>query len=271
MIELFSLRERPVIVTGAAGLLGRNHCLAIAEAGGIPILFDIDGEGLLKLTRELDARSFDYRVRVIDSTDEEAIGDSSRELLRDLGPIFGIVNNVATNPPMGENNDGAGRLETYPYSMWQRDHDVALGSAFLLAKHYGQHLVQRGSGSIVNVASDLAVISPDQRIYESQGRSLASQSKKPMSYSSTKTAVLGITRYLATYWSPLPIRSNALVPGSVEAQQSTGLKEQLKERIPLNRLATEEEYKGAIVFLLSDASSYMNGATLVMDGGRSIW
>lgn len=271
MMELFSLRERPVIVTGAAGLLGRNHCFAIAEAGGLPILFDIDGKGLQELSEELNAKSFDHRAFVIDSTDEEAVRDSSHGILHDLGPIFGIVNNVATNPPMDNIDGGYGRLETYPYSMWQRDHDVALGSAFLLAKHYGQHLAQRGAGSIVNVASDLAVISPDQRIYESRVSSPASQSKKPLSYSSTKTAVLGITRYLATYWSPLPIRSNALVPGSVDAKQSPELKEQLKERIPLNRLATKEDYKGAIVFLLSDASNYMNGATLVMDGGRSIW
>lgn len=271
MMDLFSLTDRPIIVTGAAGLLGRNHCFAIAEAGGIPVLFDVDGDGLDKLTRELDAGGFDYRVRVIDSTNEEAIGDSAQELLRDLGPVFGIVNNVAINPPMDDSFRRSGQLETYPYSLWQREHDVALGSAFLMAKHYGHHLVQRGSGSIVNVASDLAVISPDQRIYHSKGVHTGAQRKKPISYSSTKTAVLGITRYLATYWSPLPIRSNALVPGSVETKQSAELKENLKSRIPLNRLATEEEYKGAIVFLLSDASSYMNGATLVMDGGRSIW
>lgn len=271
MIETFSLDGRPIVVTGAAGLLGRNHCFAIAEAGGVPVLFDIDAPSLSTLQRELSTRGFESLAIVVDTTDEKSVSAASQRVRTELGPVFGIVNNVASNPQMGIGDSKDGRLESYHYSEWKREHDVALGSAFLTAKYFGPHLVDRGSGSIVNVASDLAVISPDQRLYESSALSHGNQPKKPMAYSSTKTAVLGITRYLATYWAPLPIRSNALVPGSVDANQSQTLKERIKERIPLNRLATEGEYKGAIVFLLSDASSYMNGASLVMDGGRSIW
>lgn len=271
MIETFSLHGRPIVVTGAAGLLGRNHCFAIAEAGGVPVLFDIDAPSLSILQEDLSTRGFENLAMVVDSTDEKSVSAASQKVHTELGPVFGIVNNVASNPPMGIGDARDGRLETYSYSEWKREHDVALGSAFLIAKYFGAHLVERGTGSIVNVASDLAVISPDQRLYESSELPQGVQPKKPMSYSSTKTAVLGITRYLATYWSPLPIRSNALVPGSVDASQSQALKERIKERIPLDRLASEGEYKGAIVFLLSDASSYMNGASLVMDGGRSIW
>lgn len=271
MKSLFSLERLPVIVTGAAGLLGRNHSHAIAEAGGIPILCDIDEANLVRLSKELASLGCDYRLLHCDSTDEQSVEKAAADIRKDLGPIFGIVNNVATNPPMDQSPASDGSLEGYSYSQWQRDHDVSLGSIFLMAKYFGPHLVERGRGSIVNVASDLALISPDQRIYVDKSLNAVSQSKKPMSYSSTKTAVLGITRYLATYWAPLPIRSNALVPGSVKGTQSASLTANLEARIPLARLASEDEYKGAIIFLLSDASSYMNGASLVIDGGRSIW
>jgi NAD(P)-dependent dehydrogenase (short-subunit alcohol dehydrogenase family) len=271
MNSIFSLAGRPVVVTGAAGLLGRNHSLAIAEGGGIPILLDIDGKKLSQLSAEFDTLGFDYRAYCIDSASEAEVENLAGSLLGDLGPIFGIVNNVAANPTMSASEGDSGRLETYSHSRWQEEHNVALGSAFLMAKHFGPHLVKREEGSIVNVASDLALISPDQRLYESDSSDVGVNPKKPLSYSSTKTAMLGITRYLATYWSPLPIRCNTLVPGSVQGTQSPELTRGLHERIPLQRLATEDEYKGAIIFLLSDASRYMNGATLVMDGGRSIW
>lgn len=271
MTAVFSLTDRPVVVTGAAGLLGRNHCLAIAGAGGVPILLDNDEAKLSAVSQELRAKGFEFRAYSIDSSQEDQVQDVALNLSKEDEAIYGIVNNVAANPKMVREERDNSHLENYSHISWRREHDVALGSAFLTAKHFGSMLVKRGEGSIVNIASDLALISPDQRLYESGGLSGRASPKKPMSYSSTKTAVLGITRYLATYWAPLPIRCNALVPGSVEGTQSPTLVSRLIERIPLGRLAREDEYQGALVFLLSDASRYMNGATLVMDGGRSIW
>ena len=132
-------------------------------------------------------------------------------------------------------------------------------------------MAQAGGGSIVNIASDLALISPDQRMYAVGSPEGSSAPIKPVSYSVVKSGLLGLTRYLATYWSPLPVRCNALLPGSVAGTQSPELMGELTQRIPLARLARADEYQGALVFLLSDASSYMTGSSLVMDGGRTAW
>jgi len=267
----FRLDSLPVAITGAAGLLGRNHAFAVAEAGGLPVMIDLDGPGLKSLSSSLASAGVQALSYEVDSTDEEAIKTVAKQVFDEVGPLYGMVNNVAANPKMDAPGDGFGRLDRTSLSQWRKDHDISLSSTFLMAKHFGPHLVERGEGSIVNIASDLAIISPDQRIYELENFSPNLQSKKPMSYSSTKSAVLGITRYLATYWAPLPIRSNALVPGSVLSDQSVKLRQALESRIPLGRLASPDEYSGALVFLLSSASSYMNGASLVMDGGRSVW
>ena len=132
-------------------------------------------------------------------------------------------------------------------------------------------MAQAGGGSIVNIASDLALISPDQRMYAVGLPEGSTAPIKPVSYSVVKSGLLGLTRYLSTYWSPLPVRCNALLPGSVRGTQSPELTVELTNRIPLGRLAEPDEYQGALVFLLSDASSYMTGASLVMDGGRTAW
>lgn len=270
-VQNFRLDGLPIAVTGAAGLLGRNHASAIANAGGIPILLDVDNAGLESLEFSLLRGGFECGSFQIDSTDEQAVSLLATKVLNEFGPLYGIVNNVASNPKMIGSQQGFGQLDTTSLAQWSKDHDVSLSSAFLMAKYFGPQLAQRGEGSIVNIASDLAIISPDQRIYEIEGLSPRLQPKKPMSYSSTKSALLGINRYLSTYWAPIPVRSNALVPGPVLAGQAAELRRSLESRIPLARLASPDEYGGALVFLLSSASSYMNGASLVMDGGRSVW
>ncbi len=269
--ELFSLDGLPIVITGAAGLLGRNHCFAVAEAGGIPILLDIDAPGLSKLVGELQSAGYEAHSWVTDTTNEKMVALAAGEIREKIGPIFGIVNNVAVNPMMNESENKSGWLENLTPEQWDWEHSVSLKSAFLVAKSFTDHLLERKAGSIVNVASDLGIIAPDQRIYIDPDNPGSMTSKKPLTYSSVKFGLIGITKYLATYWSPLPIRSNALVPGSVLAGQSDNLRRQIEARVPLGRLAQPDEYKGALVFLLADASRYMTGATLVIDGGRSSW
>lgn len=267
----FSLEGKPVIITGAAGLLGIQHATSIATAGGIPILLDLNEPALSVARETLQNQGHESLAYTVDSTSDTEMREVAEQIYNQVGPVHGIVNNVAANPTMATQGLPSGRLEDFSVSEWEKDHAVALTSTLLTSKHFGGHLVERGEGSIVNIASDLALISPDQRIYRDDAAGETGHAVKPMSYSSVKSAVLGITRYLATYWSPLPIRANALVPGSVKANQSPQLIANLEARIPLGRLAAPDEYQGALVFLLSDASRYMNGATLVMDGGRSIW
>ncbi len=269
--NLFDLTNRVVVITGAAGILGQQHALAVGRTGGIPVLLDIVPAALANVAQQLDAESITHLAIEVDLTSEGAISNAADQIESRFGAVWGLINNVASNPPMGQAAHGTDRLENFPLAQW--DHDIRLGltSAFLCSRYFGGSMAQAGAGSIVNIASDLALISPDQRMYAVGLPEGSTAPIKPVSYSVVKSALLGLTRYLSTYWSPLPVRCNALLPGSVSGTQSPELAVELSHRIPLGRLAEPDEYQGALVFLLSDASSYMTGASLVMDGGRTAW
>jgi NAD(P)-dependent dehydrogenase (short-subunit alcohol dehydrogenase family) len=252
--SLFDLTGRAVVITGAGGLLGQEHALAVGRAGGVPVLLELSSDALAAATARLDAEGISHLALEVDVTNEEQILVAADEIKRKFGAPWGLVNNVASNPPMGEAAKGADRLSVFPLSQW--DHDIRLGltSSFLCARHFGEQMAHSGGGSIVNVASDLALISPDQRMYATGLPNEALAPVKPVSYPVVKSALLGLTRYLATYWAPIPVRCNSLVPGSVLGTQSADLIRELTSRIPLARLAKPSEYQGALVFLLSDAS-----------------
>ena len=269
--NLFDLTDRVVVITGAAGLLGQQHALAVGRAGGIPVLLDIEPKALANVTQQLEGESITHLAIEVDLTSEEAISNAADQAQSRFGAVWGLVNNVASNPPMGPVAYGTDRLENFPLAQWDYDIRLGLTSAYLCSRYFGGSMAQAGGGSIVNIASDLALISPDQRMYAVGLPEGSTAPIKPVSYSVVKSGLLGLTRYLSTYWSPLPVRCNALLPGSVGGTQSPELTGELTNRIPLGRLAKPDEYQGALVFLLSDASSYMTGASLVMDGGRTAW
>jgi NAD(P)-dependent dehydrogenase (short-subunit alcohol dehydrogenase family) len=183
-----------------------------------------------------------------------------------------LINNAANNPKM-ENPDDASfaRLENFSLAQWEADLAVGLTGAFLCAQIFGEVMARQGKGVILNVASDLAVIAPDQRIYRKEGLAEEFQPVKPVTYSVVKSALLGLTRYLATYWCDRGVRCNAISPGGVLSGQADEFVRRLSDLIPLGRMAQVDEYQGAIIFLCSDASSYMTGSNLVIDGGRSCW
>ncbi len=180
------------------------------------------------------------------------------------------MNNAANNPKV--EGDGSGknfsRLENFPLAAWEADLAVGLTGAFLCAKHYGPAIARQG-GSIVNISSDLGLIAPDQRLYRKAGLPEDQQPVKPVTYSAVKAGLIGLTRYLATYWPN--VRCNALCPGGVENGQNPDFLKEVTSRIPMGRMARPEEYQGALLFLLSEASSYVNGAVLAADGGRTAW
>ena len=163
------------------------------------------------------------------------------------------------------------RLEFFPVEQWDADLNVGLKGAFLCSQVIGSEMASRKQGVIVNVASDLAVIAPDQRLYRKPGLSEDKQPVKPVTYSVVKTGLIGLTRYLATYWADSGIRVNAISPGGVYNNQPEDFVARLTGLIPLGRMANANEYQAAILFLCSDASSYMTGTNLVVDGGRSCW
>jgi NAD(P)-dependent dehydrogenase (short-subunit alcohol dehydrogenase family) len=205
-----------------------------------------------------------------DITCEASLEEARSRILEEFGRVDVLINNAANNPKVEDaKQESWSRLENFPIEVWDADIRVGLTGAFLCSRIFGAEMVKRRSGVIVNVASDLAVIAPDQRLYRVDGLDEDKQPVKPVTYSVVKTALLGLTRYLATYWSSANIRVNAISPGGVFNGQPEVFLSRLTSLIPLGRMANRNEYQGAILFLCSDASSYMTGTNLVIDGGRS--
>ena len=269
----FNLKDRVVIITGGAGLLGEKHAEAVAELGGIPVLFDINEQEVKETANKIEelfgAPAFGFRV---DVTSAEEIEDASNIILRKLKRIDVLINNAANNPKMeGRTEREWSRLESFSLDDWNADIFVGLTGAFLCSRIIGSSMAARGRGVILNISSDLGIIAPDQRIYKKDGLEESQQPVKPVTYSVVKHGLIGLTKYLATYWCQDGIRANALCPGGVYNGQSEEFVGKLANLIPLGRMADSDEYKGAIQFLCTDASSYMTGACLVVDGGRSAW
>ena len=271
--ELFDLTGRVAVITGGTGLLGQQHAEAIARAGGIPVLADIRINGVDPQSREWKERFGGQACAIqTDITDPASVKKLLAAALDRFGRVDILINNAANNPKM-ENNAAVefSRLEFFPLEQWEADLNVGLKGAFLCSQVIGSEMARRRQGVIVNVASDLAVIAPDQRLYRKPGLPEDKQPVKPVTYSVVKTGLIGLTRYLATYWADSGIRVNAISPGGVYNNQPDDFIDRLARLIPLGRMANANEYQAAILFLCSDASSYMTGSNLVIDGGRSCW
>jgi NAD(P)-dependent dehydrogenase (short-subunit alcohol dehydrogenase family) len=271
--DLFDLTGRVAVVTGGAGLLGRRHCDALAGAGAIPAIADLDGDAAVAVAASLRERfSVAASGHRTDITDEGAVEQLLADVLAEHGRVDILINNAANDPKVDSSGDQAwARLDRFPYLQWEADLAVGLTGAFLCSKVIGSELARRGSGVILNVASDLAVIAPDQRLYRVVGKPEDEQPVKPVSYSVVKAGLVGLTRYLATYWAGEGVRVNAISPGGVRASQPDEFLERISRLIPLGRMADADEYMGVVLFLCSDASSYITGHNLIADGGRSVW
>lgn len=274
MAALFSLKGQVALITGGAGLLGRQHAAAVLACGGTSVLLDIDPVGLSGTQNQLrDEFSREAPAFECDITSLDSVCSVRDHILSRLGRIDILINNAARNPKV-EDSDGVNfsRLENFPTDQWELDLSVGLGGAFNCSRVFGSHMATSGRGGvIVNIASDLGVIAPDQRLYSQEDLEAHQQPVKPVTYSVVKHGLIGLTKYLATYWCEQGVRCNSLSPGGVYTNQDEVFVSKLNRLIPLGRMARVDEYRGAIAFLCSSASSYMNGANLVMDGGRSVW
>jgi NAD(P)-dependent dehydrogenase (short-subunit alcohol dehydrogenase family) len=266
---IFDLTGRVALITGGAGLLGQQHAEAIAAAGGIPVLADVRAIDAHEVTERFGERACSMIADITVRAEVEAL---TADIHRRLGGIDILINNAANNPKVENPSDlASSRLENFSLERWRDDLSVGLTGAFLCSQVVGSAMARRGRGVIVNIASDLAIIAPDQRLYRVDGLPDDQQPAKPVSYSVVKTGLLGLTRYLATYWASAGVRVNALSPGGVYNGQPDEFVRRISQLIPAGRMARINEYQGALIFLCSDASSYMTGANLVIDGGRSCW
>lgn len=273
MHKLFDLTGRVTIITGGLGLLGRKHAEAVAAAGGIPVMVDVRSAGEEEQTQEWKELFGESACSIqTDITDPAQVGALLDHVLARYSRVDILINNAANNPKMENTADVEfSRLEHFPLKQWEQDLQVGLTGAFLCSQIIGGEMARRGHGVIVNVASDLALIAPDQRLYRKDGVSEDRQPVKPVTYSVVKTGLIGLTRYLATYWADAGVRVNAISPGGVFNGQPDDFVQRLSSLIPLGRMAGIDEYKGAMLFLCSDASSYMTGTNLVIEGGRTCW
>jgi NAD(P)-dependent dehydrogenase (short-subunit alcohol dehydrogenase family) len=267
----FLLDGRVAIVTGAAGLLGAEHCAALAAAGARVVATDLVEERCVDLARRLSREGLLVEAVAADVTQAESLIGLRDAVLARFGHIDVLVNNAAIDEKV-DRSLGSGTpsaFETLALASWKRAIDVNLTGVFLCCQILGTPMAVRKSGSIINVASTYGLVAPDQRLYRREDGTQAFY--KSAAYPTTKAGVLGLTRYLAAYWSEAGVRVNALCPGGVENGQDPAFVARYAQRTPLGRMAHTDEYHGALIFLASEASSYMTGANLVVDGGFTAW
>lgn len=266
-------KERVALITGAAGLLGEQHAIALLEVNFKVILVDINLKKLNKMVNILKKKFPQNKILSykVDITKEAQILKLKNKILKKKIFVDTLVNNADINPSMINNKDLFGNLENYSIRNLKREMEVGIVGAFLCIKIFGKEMSKKNFGIIVNMGSDLAIIAPDHSVYHPKESHKKVKFFKPVGYSVSKFGLLGLTKYISTYWAKKNVRCNMLVAGGVKNNQPDYLIKNLKKRIPLNRMANIDEYKKALQFLCLDGSKYMTGQTLVLDGGRSVW
>lgn len=273
VLNNFCLDDAVIVLTGGSGFLGQNFAEAILKAGGSVVVLDVANKDV-NFSDQIIAEKKDNRFLSLecDITNEPSIQDALEKTIYKFGRVDGLINAASNNPAVSSTGlKSQGRLEDFELSQWNSDIAVGLTGAFLCSKVFGHYMANGDGGVILNIASDLGLIAPDQRLYRKKSETFQTQSFKPVTYSVVKSGLIGLTKYLATYWPEGKVRSNALAPGGVYNGQDEEFLEKVHSLIPLGRMARRDEYSAAVVFLLSKASSYMNGTVLTLDGGRTVW
>ena len=273
-MDRFFIKDNVVIITGAAGLLGEMHSRAVIEAGGIPVLIDINEEKLQEKKQALKAsygEGTKLETYVADITKKEELKNILNDLIKKYNRVDSLINNACNNPKMKNSKLGSGRFEDFDTEEWDADLSVGLYGAMCCSQVFGEYMSKNGGGVILNISSDLGVIAPNQNLYKIDGEKEENQPKKPVTYSVVKWGVIGLTKYLSTYWADKNVRSNAVAFGGVFNNQSKEFLDRVTQLIPMGRMASKDEYMSSIIYLISDASSYMTGALVSIDGGRTAW
>lgn len=269
----FDISNRVVIITGGAGLLGAEYARALMQANAKVVVVDIDPLRVKLIENDLSSTNKGKILGVsVDITNKSSVDEMVNQVLEHFGRIDGLVNNAALNPKfeIGEVQKHTNAFEDYPLELWNESLAVDLTGMFLCTQAVAPTMLAQKSGVVINISSTYGQVAPDQHLYEHDDPALP-PSYKPITYSVTKSAVMGFTRYLATYWGDKGIRVNTLTLGGVFNNHSDEFVRRYNARTPLGRMAEKTEYCGALLFLLSDASSYMTGGNLIVDGGWTAW
>jgi 2-deoxy-D-gluconate 3-dehydrogenase len=267
---LFDLTGRTAIVTGGAGLLGAEFCRALAEAGAAVIIADLDGKAAADLATSLTQSGSRAQGRETDITSADSVNETVAATLKTFGGLDILVNSAALDPKFDPQSQKShsGAFEDYPLDLWEQALNVNLTGAMLCCQAVVRPMLEQGHGTIINLSSMYGVAAPDQRLYQQEGQP---PQYKPAYYTVTKAGILGLTKYLAAYYAGKNIRVNALTPGGVYNGHDDEFLQAYAARSVMGRMAEKDEMNGALLFLASDASKYMTGANLVVDGGWTAW
>lgn len=258
----FTLQGKVVAVTGAAGILGEVFCRELIDGGARVVAIDANGEALARLQA---AAGEDLVPYCADIRDRKAVAAVREDAVARFGRVDGLLNNAATKSP-----NFFEPFESFPIDDWNHVMSVNVTGAFVCCQEFGSAMAASGAGSIVNVLSIYGIVAPDQRIYEGSeylGRAI----NTPAIYSVSKAGLWGLTSYLSSYWGARGVRVNALTPGGIYSGQNSTFTDRYSQRVPMARMGEPEELCGALVYLLSDASGYVTGQNLVVDGGLTVW
>jgi NAD(P)-dependent dehydrogenase (short-subunit alcohol dehydrogenase family) len=268
MYSAFDLSDNVIVVTGGTGILGSLYCRRFAEVGARVVIADLSQEDCVKLASELtEEAGAECMGLAVDLSKEQAVKRWAKKILAHFGAIDVLVNNAAT-----KTKNFFAPLESFSLDEWNEVMAVNVTGMFLAVRELGPSMVKKGKGSIINIGSIYGIVGPDQRIYEgSYYEAMDDSINTPLIYSVTKGAVAAMTKYLATYWGPKGVRTNTLIPGGVCSGQNETFQTRYASRVPLGRMAQAEEMVGALIFLASDASSYVNGQNIIVDGGWTAW
>jgi NAD(P)-dependent dehydrogenase (short-subunit alcohol dehydrogenase family) len=268
--ELFDLSNRAALVTGGAGLLGKQFAKTLAEAGAAVVVADLSEQAAIDYADELTHTGYRAIGLGLDVTQPESAQHAVETAIHAWGRLDIVVNSAALDPKFepGKAEQHTNAFEDYPLEQWNQAVNVNLTGMFLMCQAAARVMKTQGSGSIINISSTYGLAGPDQRIYEKEGQP---PRYKPVYYSVTKAGVLGLTRYVATYYAGTAIRCNALTPGGVYNDHDEQFTKAYAYRTVMGRMAEKHEMNGALLFLASDASSYMTGGNLVVDGGWTAW
>ena len=273
--NFFNLKNQIIVITGGSGFLGSEFSSTLSDVGAIPIILDKNNASLELLKKKFIKRKRRGFFFLVDLNNETKVNVVINSIIQKYRKIDCLINAAGfTGEDMLKTDSNFfEKFENYDFRLWQKSLNGNLSSTFILTKSVAKYMLKRKKGSIINIASDVGIISPDHRIYEADKKInyKGVNFNTPLSYSVAKSGIISMTRYLATYWAKKGIRVNCVSPAGVYKKHNKKFVEQLSEKIPMGRMAKREELTGAIIYLCSDASSFVTGHNLVVDGGRTIW